>query len=95
MFGWLNASMDESYAIAAGPETSEILVDFQMMLSAQPVLILTRSNCYYTMQPKLTSEDWIFPDMNWKQYVYFCEENNNTGQPVFLYRYSEVPYSVL
>ena len=28
--------MDESYAITAGPETIEILVEFQSMISIQP-----------------------------------------------------------
>ena len=86
---WINATMDESYAIRGSPKMSMILQDFQKKLAIQPVLILTKSNCYYSMKPKLTEDDWTNPDLHWKRYVYFCDEFNNTEEPVFMYRYNE------
>ena len=86
MFAWINASMDENYSISGVPEMSRILEDFQKALTIQPVLILTRSNCYYSMKPRLTGDDWIHPELHWKRYVYFCEDFNNTDEPIFKYR---------
>ena len=63
-FTWINATMDESYAITGSSKMSMILQDFQKKLAIQPVLILTISNCYYSMKPKLTEDDWIHPDLH-------------------------------
>ena len=77
--------MDEFYDITAVQELTTILAEFQKMLSKQPVLILTRGNCYYSIIPQLTDDDWINPDLLWKQYVYFCADLNTT-ELVFMYR---------
>ncbi len=86
MYAWINASMDQSYAITADSEVSHILKDFQKKLAIQPVIILTGTNCYFSMTPILTHSDWIRPELHWKRYVYFCKELNNTDEPVFMYR---------